>query len=287
VAMNSVLEDLETVFSGRLWPKLASRREDDEETPYLLTMSASSLITFQTDGDSVPKSWYSSLQEDQYQHMCPDVSVRMMPLTHGGSFTDPKEPYESSAFFVRHDVTKRQFLFFGDVEPDSLSVKPQTIAVWRAAAPLVPEQLSAIFLECSWPSDRDDALLFGHLSPKHVLHELEVFADEVLGLRAKREGVLRSSKRQRTGRIGALKGLTLYIIHCKAALSDVNDPSLLVVHQIKTLVHEQELGLEIVAVVQGMRIGERLARCKSAANDSYRDINAKFYTIQVVQQRCL
>jgi hypothetical protein len=37
-AMNSVLEDIETVFSGRLWPKLASRRENDERTTYLLTM---------------------------------------------------------------------------------------------------------------------------------------------------------------------------------------------------------------------------------------------------------
>ena len=197
-----------------------------------------------------------SLHEGQYQQICPDVSVRMMPLTHGASFTDPKQPHESSAFFIRHDVTKRQFLFFGDVEPDSISVKPQTIAVWRAAAPLVPEQLSAIFLECSWPSNRDDAQLFGHLSPKHVLHELEAFADEVLSLKANREGALRNPKRQRIGRSGALKGLTLYIIHCKTAFNDANDPSQLIVHQIKTLVHEQELGLEIVAVVQGMRIGE-------------------------------
>lgn len=37
-AMNSVLEDIETVFSGRIWPKLASRKEIDEETTYLLTM---------------------------------------------------------------------------------------------------------------------------------------------------------------------------------------------------------------------------------------------------------
>lgn len=190
--------------------------------------------------------------------MCPNVSVRMMPLTHGTSFTNPKEPYESSAFFIRHDVTKRQFLFFGDVEPDSVSIKPQTLAVWRAAAPLVPEQLSAIFLECSWPSDRDDAHLFGHLSPKHVLHELEAFSDEVLSFKAGREGELRNPKRQRIGRSGALKGLTLYIIHCKTAFNDPNDPSQLIVHQIKALVHEQELGLEIVAVVQGMRIGERV-----------------------------
>lgn len=190
--------------------------------------------------------------------MCPNVSVRVMPLTHGESFTHPKEPYESSAFFIRHDVTRRQFLFFGDVEPDSLSVKPQTIAVWRAAAPLVPEQLSAIFLECSWPSDRDDALLFGHLSPKHVLRELETFADEVVSLKASKEGVLRNPKRQRIGRSGALKGLTLYIIHCKAAFEGVIDPSQLIVGQIKRLVLEQELGLDIVAVVQGMRIGKWL-----------------------------
>ena len=37
-AMNSVLNDIETVFSGRLWPKLASRLENDEKTTYLLTM---------------------------------------------------------------------------------------------------------------------------------------------------------------------------------------------------------------------------------------------------------
>jgi len=182
----------------------------------------------------------------------------MMPLTHGRSFVDPKAPYESSAFFIRHDLTKRHFLFFGDVEPDTLSVKPQTIAVWRAAARLVPQQLNTIFLECSWPSDRDDALLFGHLSPKHVLHELEAFADEVLSLRFSGNAKSRAPKRQRTDRSGALKGLTLYIIHCKAALNGVDDQSQLIAHQIRTLVHEQELGIKILAVVQGMRIGEQL-----------------------------
>jgi len=76
-AMSSVLEDIETVFSGRLWPKLASWQETDEETVYLLTI----------------------LHSEQYQQICPNVSVRMMPLTHGRSFTDPMQPYESSAFF--------------------------------------------------------------------------------------------------------------------------------------------------------------------------------------------
>ena len=175
-----------------------------------------------------------------------------MPLTHGQSFTNPPEPYESSAFFIRHDLTKRQFLFFGDVEPDSLSIKPQTIAVWRAAARLVPEQLNSIFLECSWPSGREDALLFGHLSPKHVLHELEAFADEVLSLKSSRGAEAQAPKLQRTVRSDALKGLTLYIIHCKG----VDDQSQLIANQVRTLVCEQGLGIDVVAVVQGMCIGD-------------------------------
>ncbi|KAF8574174.1 cyclic-AMP phosphodiesterase [Ramaria rubella] len=229
-AVESVLNDIENVFSGRLWPKLASRQEDDDDVPYLLT----------------------SLQH-QYQHLCPNVSVRAMPITHGRSWTDASQPYESTAFFIRHNVTKRQFLFFGDVEPDSVSVKPQTIAVWKAAARLVPNQLNTIFLECSWPLDRDDALLFGHLSPRHVLHELEAFADEVLNFQRRENGAT-ASKRQRTGRTGALKGLTLYVIHVKTALNDVADQSQLVARQIQALVETQELGIKITAVTQGMRI---------------------------------
>jgi hypothetical protein len=35
-AVNTVLEDIETVFSGRLWPKLANREENGEDYTYLL-----------------------------------------------------------------------------------------------------------------------------------------------------------------------------------------------------------------------------------------------------------
>jgi cAMP phosphodiesterase len=203
-----------------------------------------------------------SLHHEQYQQLFPNVSVRTMPLTHGRSFTDPTLSYESSAFFIRHDITQRQFLFFGDVEPDSLSAKPQSIAVWRAAARLVPDQLDSIFLECSWSVDRDDSMLFGHLSPKHVLHELETFADEIIRFKANNKDGSRTPKRQRMNRAGVLHGLTLYIIHCKAALNDLHDQTQLIARQVKTLVEEQKLGIEIVGVVQGMRIGERRRNLK-------------------------
>ena len=61
------------------------------------------------------------------------------------SLTFSTGAYESTAFFIRHDPSEQEFLFFGDVEPDSLAETPQTINVWRAAAPKIPEKLSYIY----------------------------------------------------------------------------------------------------------------------------------------------
>lgn len=166
-----------------------------------------------------------------------------MPLSHGQSFLNPKHAYQSSAFFVRNDITRREFLFLGDVEPDSVSLKPQTIAVWKAAAPLIPHELDSIFLECSWTSERDDASLYGHLSPKHVITEMTALAAEVTA-------VSRRTKRP-------LRGLKLYIMHCKAAINDESDTAILIVSQLQKLVYERKLGLEVIPVVQGMCIGMR------------------------------
>ncbi|GJJ12460.1 hypothetical protein Clacol_006702 [Clathrus columnatus] len=182
-ALNNVLEDIEGVFSGKIWPKLANRNEQDasDNISYLLTSN---------------------------------------------------------------DKTKRQFLFLGDVEPDTLSLKPQTIAVWKAAAPLIPDHLNSIFLECSWTSERNDALLYGHLSPKHVIAEMEALVREVTAITGSR-------RRRRP-----LRGLKLYIMHCKATINDDSDSTLLIVSQIRTLIQEKKLGLEVIPVVQGMCIGE-------------------------------
>jgi cAMP phosphodiesterases class-II len=112
-----------------------------------------------------------------------------MPVLHGKNET--AGDYTSSAFFIRHDPTHKEFLFFGDVSPDSLvladdahsgtaaAAAPLTIAVWRVAALKIPDTLSTIFIECSWPSGRPDELLYGHLSPEHLVDELVALAAEV------------------------------------------------------------------------------------------------------------
>jgi hypothetical protein len=51
-----------------------------------------------------------------------------------------------------------------------------------AAAPLVRRRLlKAIFLECSFVTSHPDELLFGHLTPKYVIEELQVLANFVAG----------------------------------------------------------------------------------------------------------
>ncbi|KAL1747010.1 cAMP phosphodiesterases class-II-domain-containing protein [Schizophyllum fasciatum] len=243
-AARDTLGDLETVFADRIWPNLASWNANDEDFKYL----------------------YSALEPSEKRKTIHDgVSVRSFRLNHG---SNDSGAYESSAFSIRHDPSGREFLFFGDVEPDSLAKHPRTIDVWRYAAPKVATTLSAIFIECSYPSGRPDALLFGHLNPEHLTAELIVLATEVVKARRdessaaskERSRPPRKKKRKspidREDRLGALKGLRVYITHCKADLDGTHDRPIheVIAGQVRRLVEREGLGAEIIAAEQGMRI---------------------------------
>ena len=203
-----------------------------------------------------------------------------MPVWHGQN--DTLGDYESSAFFIRHDPTGQEFLFFGDVSPDSLSSKPQTISVWRAAAPKIPSTLSTIFIECSWPSGRSDEQLYGHLSPEHLVDELTALAAEVAAVRsaaaatASHESTAsyvaaasaadkpkRKKRRRRNRSVDAdskpsepLAGLRIYVIHCKEDLErEFTRPIYHVIRdQVESLVRAKGLGAEVLSAEQGMTI---------------------------------
>ncbi|KAL0947289.1 hypothetical protein HGRIS_013409 [Hohenbuehelia grisea] len=260
-AADQTLRDLETIFSDRIWPNLASWKESDEDFKLLYT-------TLACDG--------------KYQSISEQISVRTMPLSHGTAAGDGSpgahEPYTSSAFFIRHDASSHEFLFFGDVEPDSLAHLPRTIDVWRAAAPKIPARLSTVFIECSWPADRRDDMLYGHLNPPHLVAALLALATEVVKARSAAtspRSPVPSSQVESPERVplrkkhrknpsspsdltGSLDGLTVYIIHCKHDLNErpgarpVRERILL---EVQDLVAPHCLGVEILAVEQGMRLG--------------------------------
>jgi len=208
-----------------------------------------------------------------YLNLNRDMSVSSMPVTHG--LTKTGNVYESAAYFLRNDVTERELLFFGDVEPDSISSKPQTISVWKAAAPKIPHTLASIFIECSWTSDRPDSLLFGHLNPVHLIDELVALALEVYKVKndlqsacvVVAEGKTGPDTRARKKKLnpipleslqGMLDGVTVYIMHCKSDVGGQYDGpiSQVIGAEVRSLVEKKGLGVEIVVLEQGTRIRE-------------------------------
>jgi 3',5'-cyclic-nucleotide phosphodiesterase len=94
--------------------------------------------------------------------------VQAFPLSHGN-------PYESTAFLVRHETDF--LLYFGDTGADSIEHTDKLYKVWQAVAPLVKTgALKAIFIEVSFPNEQPAGALFGHLTPVLLQQELGVLA---------------------------------------------------------------------------------------------------------------
>lgn len=114
---------------------------------------------------------------------------------------------DSTAYFIRTESTpttpKREILIFGDVEPDSLSLSPRTATIWAEAAPKIAAGiLTGIFIEVSYTNAQGDAVLFGHLAPRHLLAELQTLAEMVRESRKEvereKEEARKARKRKRT-----------------------------------------------------------------------------------------
>jgi hypothetical protein len=112
-----------------------------------------------------------------------------------------KEPIwatvESSAFFIRDHHTGNEIIIFGDVEPDCVSLDPRNKRVWEAAAPKIATgKLRAIFIECSYDDSVEDATLYGHLCPRHLIAELTLLAGKVMEARHPRMAISSIGKRK-------------------------------------------------------------------------------------------
>lgn len=124
---------------------------------------------------------------------------------------------DSTAYFIRAESTlttpKREILIFGDVEPDSLSLSPRTHQIWTEAAPKIAAgTLKGIFIEVSYTNAQADAVLFGHLAPRHLLEELSSLAAMVKDSKKQHERdkeELRSQKKKKRKRASASNNLQL------------------------------------------------------------------------------
>ncbi|GAB7353186.1 hypothetical protein MBLNU459_g3712t2 [Dothideomycetes sp. NU459] len=142
------------------------------------------------------------------------ASGGMQSPPHGyiGSGEPQKSVVDSTAYFIRDYATSKELLIFGDVEPDSVSSSPRLSQLWgEAALKIASGVLSGIFIECSYDDSQGDAILFGHMAPRHLVHELSVLARMVRDEKFNRAQEKAARKRKRSANGSVTLGPTLNV----------------------------------------------------------------------------
>lgn len=104
------------------------------------------------------------------------------PLTPGQSTTVANTGLQVTAYPLSHsNLTSTAFLvksgnnyilYLGDTGPDEIEKSQNLHHLWQAIAPLIKSrQLKAIMIETSFPNEQPDKTLFGHFTPKWLMHE--------------------------------------------------------------------------------------------------------------------
>ncbi len=156
-----------------------------------------------------------------------DMVVIPYELSHFGK-------YFSTAFLVESGGA--YMLYFGDAGPDALEKSDKMKKVWTAVAPLVKKKtLLGIFLEVSFPNDRPDNLLFGHLTPKWMMEELGALAK-----------IVNPDQPEK-----ALHGLKIVVTHIKPTLNREDNTKHTIMKQLSGL---NDLGVEFILPESGKRL---------------------------------
>ncbi|KAF1344337.1 hypothetical protein EJ07DRAFT_170099 [Lizonia empirigonia] len=137
-----------------------------------------------------------------YIEVCDGLGVKGFKVSHGHCMRGPGHVHRGSMQTYKrcqdcnmHLPHYIKILIFGDIEPDSLSLSPRTAIIWAEAAPKIAAGiLTGIFIECSYTDAQADAVLFGHLSPRHLLTELQNLADLVKTARTEHEQARESAR---------------------------------------------------------------------------------------------
>jgi 3',5'-cyclic-nucleotide phosphodiesterase len=193
------------LFNGRLWPNFA------DEGP----------------GVQLKKYHFVRLRPGKEQLIDGTrLAVRPFELCHAGG--------PSTAFLLRAD--EAYALYLGDTGPDEAEQCDKLQQVWRAIAPLIRQgELRGVFLEISYPDPRESNRLYGHLTPRWVMTELQRLAALVDAGRP----------------AGALRELTVIVTHIKPTLRRGLSTREQIMRQVKDL---NTLGVRFVFPEQGERV---------------------------------
>ncbi|PRY09985.1 3',5'-cyclic-nucleotide phosphodiesterase [Pontibacter ummariensis] len=127
-----------------------------------------SWANFANEGDkpTLNKYQYTYLKENEATPLAnTELQVRAFPLSHSS-------PDQSAAFLLQHN--QDYLLYLGDTGADAIEGSDKLQQLWQEVAPLVKNgELKAIFIEVSFPNEQPEKQLFGHLTPRLLMSELE------------------------------------------------------------------------------------------------------------------
>jgi 3',5'-cyclic-nucleotide phosphodiesterase len=147
------------------------------------------------------------------------LTVTAFQLSHGN-------PYESTAFLVRSGDA--YLLYLGDTGPDSVEHSDKLHRLWQAVGPLIGAgKLKAIFIEVSFPSEQPDKGLFGHLTPRWLMTEMQDL--------------------EQSAGAGKLRGLPIVVTHIKPGGDQEEDIR-------RELTGNNPLQLQLIFPEQGKRL---------------------------------
>jgi 3',5'-cyclic-nucleotide phosphodiesterase len=118
---------------------------------------------------ALKKYHYAAMETGKEMNLAStSMTATAYPLSHG-------EPYQSTAFLVRSGDA--YLLYLGDTGADTTEHAGRLAALWQVAGPLIKTgQLKAIFIETSFPNSQPEKTLFGHLTPRLLMEELQRLA---------------------------------------------------------------------------------------------------------------
>lgn len=159
-------------------------------------------------------------QTERITHTQLDITA--WPLAHGNT--------TSTAFLIKHN--DHAVLYMGDIEANTEEGKAHLNTVWQAIAPLVKEgKLKAIIMEATYPDDRADNALFGHMRPKDLLQALRDLGHECGGRHY-------------------IRGLQVLVTHVKETFESNTDNTRKIYHNLQD---GNDIGIHFIMAEQSAR----------------------------------
>lgn len=125
---------------------------------------------FANEGESpvLNKYQYKRVKEEKlYSIEETDLEMSVFPLSH---------PVPSSAAWIKNKIGN-SILYFGDTGPDRVEQNGHLNTIWKTVAKDLKEgKLKAILIEVSFSNAQPSDKLFGHLTPKFLVEELQSLA---------------------------------------------------------------------------------------------------------------